>query len=283
MNVQELNDIPPWEWPENAATLILNTLTDRKASEKDRLLASELAGEAVVLNEELADALLKIVKSPEESVELRSKSAISLGPGLEEAWLGDYEDPEDLPALSQSFVQAIQQLFHDLYLDAGGPIDVRRAVLESSVRFPQDWHTDVVRTAYADKDPKWRLTAVFCMRFVKGFDAEILAALKSPDPAIHRNAIEAAGNWELDAAWPHIFNLVTSKKTEKSLLLAAIGAAATIRPAETEIIEPFVDSYDEDISEAATEALAEAGFAADWDSENEEDEEDDEDDEDEIE
>ncbi len=275
--MQELSDIPPWEWPEEAAALILGTLTDRKASETDRLMASELAGDMIVLNEKLADALLSIVKSGEEPVVLRSRAAISLGPGLEEAWLEEYENPEDLPALSEAFVQKIQRTLHDLYSDSGAPIDVRRAVLESSIRHPQDWHTDAVRTAYDSKDISWRVTAIFCMRFAKGFEAEILAALKSPDPNIHRNAVEAAGNWELDAAWPHISNLVTSKKTEKSLLLAAIGAASSIRPAETEIIEPLVDSYDEDISEAAMEALAEAGLATDWESENEADEEDDED------
>jgi hypothetical protein len=278
LNVQELSDVPPWEWPEEAAALILGTLTDRKASETDRLTASEMAGDMIVLNEKLADALLNVIKSGEESVELRSRAAISLGPGLEEAWLEEYNDSEDLPALSESFVHKIQRTFHDLYSDAGAPIDVRRAVLESSIRHPQDWHADAVRTAYDSNDIRWRVTAVFCMRFAKGFEAEILAALKSPDPKIHRNAVEAAGNWELDAAWPHISNLVTSKKTEKSLLLAAIGAASSIRPAETEIIEPLADSCDEDISEAAMEALAEAGLAMEWESGNEEDEEDDEDD-----
>ena len=275
--MQELSDIPPWEWPEEAATLILGTLINREASEAERLMASELAGDMVVLNEKLADALLDIVKSGEESVELRSRAAIALGPGLEETWLEQYEDPDDLPALSESFVQKIQRTFHELYSDAGAPIDVRRAALESSVRHPQDWHTDAVQTAYDSTDLNWRVTAVFCMRFTKGFEAEILGALKNPDTIIHRNAVEAAGNWELDAAWPHIANLVTSKKTEKSLLLAAIGAASSIRPAEIEIIEPLVDSYDEDISEAAMEALAEAGLATDWESEDE-DEEDDEDD-----
>jgi HEAT repeat protein len=107
------------------------------------------------------------------------------------------------------------------------------------------------------------------MRFVKGFEKEILAALNSADPRIHYNAVEAAGNWELDAAWPHIARLVTSPKTEKLLRLAAIWAAASIRPHESNIIEPLVDSYDEDISEAAMDALTEAGFAGEWEEEEE--------------
>ena len=75
----------------------------------------------------------------------------------------------------------------------------------------------------------------------------------------------------MDAAWPHIAALVTSGDTDKPLLLAAIDAAAGIRPREAvEVLADLTDSEDEDIAEAAHEALAIAeGFP-------EEDEDDDE-------
>ena len=115
-------------------------------------------------------------------------------------------------------------------MDASVPEDVRRRILEASVRAPQDWHQDAIRAAYASDDDAWRLTAVFCMRFVRGFDEQILEALDSENPDIHYEAVCAAGSWEVDAAWPHITALVTSRKTEKSLLLAAIEAvAASVR------------------------------------------------------
>jgi hypothetical protein len=271
LNLNDLNEIPPWEWPEDAASMVLTALKDRKAIEIDRLLAAELAGDLVILSEEVADALLDIIRSNEETAELRSSAAIALGPGLEEAELGDYSDPDDAPAFSESFLQKIQRTFHALYLNPGVGTDVRRSILEASVRNPQDWHTPAIQDAYVKDDMDWRLTAVFCMRFVKGFEKEILAALNSADPRIHYNAVEAAGNWELDAAWPHIAQLVTEPKTEKLLRLAAIWAAASIRPHESDIIEPLVDSYDEDISEAAMDALTEAGFAAEWEEEEDED------------
>jgi hypothetical protein len=292
VNLEKLNDLPSWEWPEDAAATILDTLKNGSASEKDRLLAAELAGDLVILNEEIADRLLNVIYSKDESDELRSKAAISLGAGLEEAEYADYDDPDDDPAFSKSFLKKIQQSLHKLYSDPGAPMEVRRHVLESSVRNPQSWHADAIRTAYAAKEAKWKLTAVFCMGFVKGFDAQILDALKSTDPEIHYHAVEAAGNWELDAAWPHIVKLVTSEETDKPLRIAAIMAAASIRPHESEIIEPLADSYDEDIAEAAMDALSEAGLAEYWDSEDdsdddldydfedEEDEDDEEDDED---
>jgi hypothetical protein len=142
-------------------------------------------------------------------------------------------------------------------MDANVPRDVRRRILEASVRAPQDWHSDAVRAAYASADEVWRLTAVFCMRFVRGFDAQILEALNSTNPDIHYEAVLAAGNWEVDAAWPHVAALVTSRETEKPVLLAAIEAAASIRPQEAfEILNDLADSDDEDIADAVHEAMA---------------------------
>ena len=94
------------------------------------------------------------------------------------------------------------------------------------MRAPQDWHQDAVGTAFSGDDEAWRVTAVFCMRFVRGFDAQILEALDSKNTNIHYEAVLAAGNWEVDAAWPHVAALVASGDTDKPLLLAAIDRAA---------------------------------------------------------
>jgi hypothetical protein len=292
LNLRQLSDLAPWEWPDNAAELVTDTLTNRQAPEAERLLAAELAGDMTILNEKIGGELLTIVESDKEPTELRCSAAIALGPGLEEVDLEDYDDPYDSPALSEAFANKIQQTFHTLYLEEKAPRDVRRAALEASVRNSQEWHTGAVQAAYGSSDRDWRLTAVFCMEFVRGFEDQILESLQSEDSDIVFHAVNAAGNWELDAAWPTIARMVKSAKTEKQLRLAAIEAVASIRPSETEILEPLIDSYDEDISEAAMDALTEAGFAAedeegeddfeeddfDFDEEDEEDNEDDEDD-----
>jgi hypothetical protein len=44
--------------------------------------------------------------------------------------------------------------------------------------------------------------------------------LKSADPEIHYQAVNAAGEWELGAAWLHIKALVKKAGTSKPLLLA---------------------------------------------------------------
>jgi hypothetical protein len=100
-------------------------------------------------------------------------------------------------------------------------------------------------------------------------------ALESADADIHYEAVQAAGAWDVDAAWPHVVALVTATATEKLLLLAAIEAVATIHPSEAgAILVDLVDSEDEDIAEAASEAISMAEGMTDEFDEFEDDEDD---------
>jgi hypothetical protein len=231
-------------------------LNDSLAQESDRLMAAELAGDSTVINDDLADALLAIVRDAEEPDKLRARAAISLGPVLEQADTDGFEDLDDVPIFERTF-RSIQDTLHRLYLDKSNPTEVRRRILEASVRAPQDWHHNAIMAAYSSEDKDWMLTAVFSMRWVRGFDNQILEALKSADPEIHYQAVNAAGNWELEAAWPHIIALLNDAGTPKPLLLAAIDAASSIRPQEAgEILIDLAASDDEEIAEAADEAIA---------------------------
>jgi len=245
-------------------------LIDQRADESDRLVAAELAGDFTVIDDDLVDMLLTVVRSADEPEQLRAKAAISLGPVLQQAETDGFEDPDDVPITERTF-RNIQDSLEKIYLDNSTPKEVRRRILEASVRAPQTWHQDAIRSAYASGDKEWMLTAVFSMRWVRGFDAQILLALKNHDPEIHFQAVNAAGNWELDAAWSHIVELVNDAHSPKPLLLAAIGAVGSIRPAEArEILVELADSDDEEIAEAVNEAMA----MADVPAEQEDDEED---------
>ena len=46
--------------------------------------------------------------------------------------------------------------------------------------------------SYASEDEEWKLTAVFAMNWVSGFDSQILEALKSDKDEIHYQAVCAA-------------------------------------------------------------------------------------------
>jgi len=76
MNLKQLQELEPWEWPSNAGATFLKTLQDVKADPNDRVLAAELAGESTVINDELAAALLSVVADRREPEPLRAKAAI---------------------------------------------------------------------------------------------------------------------------------------------------------------------------------------------------------------
>jgi len=269
MDLKTLQDTPPWDWPRDAGKKFQKILIDRQANATDRLIAAQLAGDLTVMNDQLADALTAILRRPEEVEQLRATAAIALGPVLEEANTFEFEDPDDVPITQRTF-RNIQDWLHKLHFDHSIPKEIRRRILESSVRAPEEWHQAAIRAAYSSRDKEWILTAVFSMRWVRGFDDQILEALKSGDAEIHREAIEAAGNWGLAAAWSHILALVRDAATPKSLLLAAIGAVASIRPAEARrILVDLADSDDEGIAEAVNEAIGMAETVSDEEDDGE--------------
>ena len=269
MKLAALSNMPPWEWPEDADKVILEVLTDETAPDSERLLAAGMAGDATVVNDVMADALLSIVSSDNEPADLRSRAAIALGPALEYGYIDGFEDPDDVP-ITEAMFSKIQDAFRVVFTADRTPKIVQRRILEASVRAPMDWHQDVVGDAYTRDDADWKLTAVFCMQFVRGFDEQILESLSDENPDIVYEAVCGAGNWAIDAAWPIVADFVTAEETDRDLLLAAIEAAASIRPQEAAIIlGPLLESEDEDISDAVYEALAMSGMLMnDYDDES---------------
>lgn len=265
MNLKELCDTPPWEWPADAGEKIREVLADQRAEIPDRLIAAGLAGNIVAMSDELAAAMLAVLRSVDEPEELRARVAISFGPVLEQGDMDGFDDPEAVP-ISRKTYRSIRQSLKELYFDESVPKEVRRRIMEASVRAPASWHREAIRSIYESGDREWMLTAVFAMRWVKGFSEQILQALNNGDPEIHGEAVQAAGAWRLAEAWPHIASLVRDPKTPKELLLAAIGAVADLRPREApEVLAHLADSGDEEIAEAAKEAMFEANPFVDED------------------
>ncbi len=278
MPFETLKDLAeqPWEWPDDAGETILAVLQDSKAAISDRVLAAEFAGDITVINDELVDALLAILRSDAEPAELRAQAAISFGPVLEESDLEFIEEGDELlnggfgdlgaPSIDKETFHMLRDALRRLYQDSKVPSDVRRSILEAAVRSPQDWQYDAVQAAWASNDADWKRTAVFCMGHVNGFDEPILEALKSGKPDLHYEAVRAAGSMQLDEAWDHIVPLLKLDTPEegKPLLLAAIEAVAYIRPSEApDVLGDLMDTEDEEILEAIDDALAMAEACAD--------------------
>jgi hypothetical protein len=271
MDIKRLKDMPPWEWPEDTDKLLLGILRDRAADPSGRLIAAQLAGDLTVIDDNLADELLSIVEQDDESEQLRTAAVLALGPVLEYTY--DEFDLPDERIISVRMFNRIQESLRRLYMDMNIPKNVRRMMIEASVRAPQDWHHDAIAAACESHDEDWKLTATFCMRFIEGFDLQILEALDSSNPDIFYEAVCASGDWGLDGAWPHIVAIIRDKDADKSLLLAAIESSVIIRPqAAALILSDLMYSEDEDIVEAVHEAMSMAEMTMDDDLNDEEDE-----------
>jgi hypothetical protein len=82
MNLEALKDTPPWEWSQGAAKKLLEILRNRGGSRTERKLAAELAGDFTIIDDEIASALLSVVRSSDETEDMRNTAAVALGPAL---------------------------------------------------------------------------------------------------------------------------------------------------------------------------------------------------------
>jgi len=257
-NLATLAGTAPWQWPDSARNVLLDALRNPGAPPSDRVLAAELLGHVVVMDDQVAHTLLSIAQDDRSAEALRAQAAISLGPILEQADVDGFDDSDMVPITEKTF-REIQRTLHKLYADTGVPKFVRRRALEGAVRAPQEWQKAALRAAWSSDDEEWKVTAVFGMAYVHGFEDEILEALHSPNEDIHYQAVVAAGEREVKGAWRHIVSLLASRTTDKALLLAAIGAVATIRPDEArEVLDDLAGSDDPEVVEAVHEALTTA-------------------------
>ena len=267
MRMHKLAATPSWDWPPDVDAEILAVLNDRRSLQSERVLAAELAGDPVVMNDAVAENLIRILESDEEPESLRSQAAISFGPLLEESEIQEYEEDNPL-TVSPGTLERAKRTLRTCVQDSTAPKLLRRRALEAAVRSDAPWHGKAVRAAYRNSDPEWKLTALFCMRYVPGFGPQIIETLESGDPDLLHEAVGAAGDQGLNDAWPHIRALVDAgaagaeilpedPEGSRSLLVTAMHAVAAIRPQDAAgALQDIVDSEDEELSEAALDALA---------------------------
>src|SRR5258706_10131815 len=101
LDLNDLKETPPWDWPADAGEMLKQALPDRRIAASDRIIAAELAGDLTVMEDKIADLLLSIVRSAGEPEKLRAKAAISLGPVLEETDTEGFEDDLSEPPISE--------------------------------------------------------------------------------------------------------------------------------------------------------------------------------------
>jgi HEAT repeat protein len=237
---------------------LLASLTD--PDEETRAAAlEELADE---MNDEIAQALLDIAES-DAAEDVRDDAIIALGPVIEECGM-DYHDEADFdfdpelgPPVSRETFASIVRRIRGLYDDEAQPKVIRRRAFEVLVRDPLPWLSQEIRDRFASADSDWRLTAVFAMGYVTGFETTIAETVSTAKGLLLLEAVRAAANMEVSAAASRIHELATSRAADLILRLAAIEALPHVDPGCIDVLEDLTRSEDREIAEAAEYAVEE--------------------------
>jgi len=240
------------------------------------------AGARLELSERMDDSIARAfldIGASDADKEIRAETIVELGPVIEEAGI-DYDDdvdfgfsPELGPSVSRETFDAIVREICNLYEDEAQPQIVRRRAFEVLVRDPQPWQMPEIRKHFASDDPLWKLTAVFAMGYVTGFDKEIAATVASASDLLLYEAVCAAGAMRVSATGERIRGLATSEKTEPELRLAAIEALPDVDPDCFDILDALAASSDVEIAATAEAALEDLSMEEDSEEFDDEEEE----------
>ena len=217
----------------------------------------------MLMDDDIARAFLDVASS-DAGEDIRADAIVGLGPIIEEAGM-DFDDedsgfaldPDLGPGISRETFDSIIREIRALYDDEAQPKLIRRRAFEVLVRDPQPWQSVEIRKHFAGSDPLWKLTAVFGMGYVAGFDKEIAETVESADEQLLYEAIRAASSMEVTEAAGRIQHLATSKGTEHDLRLVSIEALPNVDPGSEELLEALARSRDQEIAETAQAALDE--------------------------
>ena len=226
-----------------------------------------------MVDDEVARELFRFARDPERGEEERGEALIALGPALaechdEEAPDGTLEAPPpgtedwwELPLSSAGYREVHDEL-RRIYHDGSLPKLVRRRALEAAVRAPRDWHREAAATAWGSGDPDWRVTAVFAMGHLSGFQDEIIEAFRKGEPPVREEAVRAAGRSATgEVLADDLRALAADPSADRDLRLAAIEALGELRPeGSSEVLEELQDDRNREIRAAAREALEEVDF-----------------------
>jgi HEAT repeat protein len=163
-----------------------------------------------------------------------------------------------LPArLAQKIWDALWEATHDPEQD----LSVRRRSIEALAYFDRPEVRTIIEDAYADDEPKMRVSAVFAMGRSTDQDWSeiVLAELETDDPEMRYEAARACGELRLTEATGQLSRLVADVDPEvKMVAVWSLGQIGT--PEARRVLEICYEQGDEALQDAADDALAEMDF-----------------------
>lgn len=186
--------------------------------------------------------------------DVRAAAALSLGRYL---LLGEYGQ------IDASAVHRITAALMGAYRSGDEDVWVRRRVLEALANSSHDDLPDMILEAYEEHDDTLRTGAIFAM----GRSADprwnryVLSELGNQDSAMLFEAVRASGELEIEEAVPDLLRLLNDEDIE--IRDAAVWALGRVGGREARrALKACCNSDDEDLAEAAENALAELEFMA---------------------
>jgi HEAT repeat protein len=190
--------------------------------------------------------------------DVRAAAALSLGRFL---LLGEYDQ------IDQSAARRVEEALLEAYRTPDQDVSVRRRVLEALANSSLDELPDMILEAYEDDDDIMRVGAVFAMGRSSDprWNRTVLDELGSTDSGMLFEAARASGELEIEEALPDLLRLLGDEDIE--IRDAAVWALGRIGGREARrALKACCASDDENLVEAAEEALAELDFMAGDDS-----------------
>jgi HEAT repeat protein len=205
----------------------------------------------------LISPLIRRLESDPTS-DVRAAAALSLGRFL---LLGEYDQ------IDKSAARRVEEALLEAYHAPDQDVSVRRRALEALANSSLDELPDMILEAYEDDDDIMRVGAVFAMGRSSDsrWNRYVLDELGSSDSVMLFEAARASGELEIEEALPDLLRLLGDEDIE--IRDAAVWALGRIGGREARrALKACCASDDEDLVEAAEEALAELDFMAGDDS-----------------
>ena len=198
----------------------------------------------------ISHLLRLVVHDPDNDV--RAAAATSLGRFL---YLAECEE------LAPRYAQNIRDTLERIILDHSEPISVSRRALESLAHVSDERIRGLIDWAYEQGDELLRVSAVFAM----GRSAEstwsdvVLQELESGSPDIRYEAARACGEIQIQRAVEPLIALTDTR--DRDIQMVAIWSLGQIGGDRArQVLEQLAASTDDDLAEAASEALADLEF-----------------------
>jgi HEAT repeat protein len=243
-DLEQLADADPLVLVENLGYLALEDEDAQVRAAGIRLLWD-------VEDKTLAPILIQIMRQ-DPDVQVRATAATALGIFV---YLGEVEEiPEDVSTEVEESLLEVANSKEDAL--------VRRRVIESLGFSGRSEVLDLIKAAYKQKDTEWIESALFAMgrSADQAWQDDILAMFEHTKATVQSEAIQAAGELQLDAAREPLLTILENNEDDEDVRTAAIWSLAQIggegvRPALEGLIETSEDDDEVSFIEEALEIL----------------------------